>query len=324
MKISYLKTIFRIEALEEINLPYFKGSTFRGVFGNTFKKIVCVLKSKVCDDCILKQNCVYAYIFETPPPAESTAIFNMNKYKNIPHPFIIEPPLDSKKYFQEGEELEFSVILIGKAASYLPYFIYTFSECGKQGIGKGRGRYTLKDVLTNDRKIVYTEKESKIIAPEKQVIEISEDFDETWNSEEEITLNILTPIRLKNRNDLVRNLEFYILIKALMLRMNLLNFFHCEGVEARWNHKKLLDLSRTVRIVEDKTRWYDWERYSSRQQTRIRLGGIVGTIKYGGNMKPFKELLKAGEILHIGKNTTFGLGKYKILEEKNCKKREKM
>lgn len=60
MKITYIKTIFRIEAIEEIKLPYFKGSTFCGVLGNTFKKVVCVLKKKICDKCLLKQSCVYA------------------------------------------------------------------------------------------------------------------------------------------------------------------------------------------------------------------------------------------------------------------------
>lgn len=312
MKIPYLKAIFRIEALDELRLPYYKGSTFRGVFGNTFKRVVCVFKNKVCEECLLKQSCVYAYVFETSPSQRENAIFNMGKYKSIPHPFIIEPPMDGKKYYDSGEVLDFSLLLFGKAISYLPYFLYTFSECGKDGIGKGRGRYTLKEVITEDNQLIYTEKDNKIITPEIKNIEINENIELTNTNPKEIRLNLVTPVRLKNKNDLVRDLEFNILIKALMLRINLINFFHCSGEEAKWDHKNILEKSKEVKIIEDNTRWLDWERYSSRQQTKMKLGGIVGTITYSGSLEPYIEILRAGEILHVGKNTTFGLGKYII------------
>lgn len=44
------------------------------------------------------------------------------------------------------------------------------------------------------------------------------------------------------------------------------------------------------------------------------MGGFVGEIIFEGEIEPFMPLLKAGEILHVGKGTSFGLGKYRILE----------
>lgn len=38
------------------------------------------------------------------------------------------------------------MILIGRAIDYLPYFIYTFEELGKMGLGKGRGEFNLEEV----------------------------------------------------------------------------------------------------------------------------------------------------------------------------------
>ncbi|HDZ02552.1 MAG TPA: CRISPR system precrRNA processing endoribonuclease RAMP protein Cas6 [Nitrospirae bacterium] len=58
-------------------------------------------------------------------------------------------------------------------------------------------------------------------------------------------------------------------------------------------------------------KWYDWERYSARQETKMKMGGFVGEITFEGDIEPFMPILKAGEVLHVGKGTGFGLGKYK-------------
>jgi hypothetical protein len=81
---------FTLKALEPLILPPYKGSTLRGGFGAAFRRIVCVIRDKECSDCLLKGKCVYSYIFETPPPAD-TAV--MRKYEAAPHPFVIEPPM---------------------------------------------------------------------------------------------------------------------------------------------------------------------------------------------------------------------------------------
>jgi len=126
---------FNLKALEPIILPSYKGSTFRGGFGYAFKRVVCAIKDKECTDCLLKERCVYSYVFETPPPSDTKI---MRKYKVAPHPFIIEPPPERRRGYKPDEEINFRLILIGKAIDYLPYFIYTFDELGRIGIGKGR------------------------------------------------------------------------------------------------------------------------------------------------------------------------------------------
>lgn len=46
------------------------------------------------------------------------------------------------------------------------------------------------------------------------------------------------------------------------------------------------------------------------------MGGFLGDITFEGNIEPFMPLIKAGEILHVGKGAGFGLGKYEITKEK--------
>jgi hypothetical protein len=47
-----------------------------------FRRIICAFKGKECTDCLLQSQCVYAYVFETPIPADAQI---MRKYTAAPH-----------------------------------------------------------------------------------------------------------------------------------------------------------------------------------------------------------------------------------------------
>ncbi len=329
MKIYYQKYTFIIEAVDSLYLPYYKGSTFRGGFGNVFRKIVCPLRRMECLDCLLRLKCIYAYIFET-PSQEDAEILNMHKYEKVPHPFVLEPPLTENEFslsseiekkqdrvIQQGRKIEFNLILIGKATEYLPYFIYTFEELGKIGIGKKRGRYKLNEVkllddTTNSDKItVYHGVEKVIRYGRISEINIPDNFKATGKLSE-LIIQFQTPLRIKYNRDLVVYPEFHILIRNLVRRIGLLYYFHCGGKKPTWDFRAIIEHAQRIEIKDSKLKWFDWERYSSRQNTRMKLGGLIGKIIYRGDIEPFIPIIKTGEILHAGKNTTFGLGKYKI------------
>ncbi|HZX49326.1 MAG TPA: CRISPR system precrRNA processing endoribonuclease RAMP protein Cas6 [Nitrospirota bacterium] len=316
MIIRYQKYKFTIEASEALALPDYKGSTFRGAFGNAFKRVVCALKRNDCRDCLLKTRCVYAYVFETSPP-EGTDIMGMNKYEAVPHPFVIEPPVESKRAYNNGDILHFNLILVGKGIDYLPYFIYTFEELGRIGIGKGRGRYKFLSVKDGDEP-VYSIEDKVLRNTVSKELYVHEDFkpDPDMYSdsglEDTITIRFLTPARIKHQRSLAVELEFHILIRNLLRRLCLLYYFHCGGKEPSWDYKGIIREAEKIVIEKDSLRWKDWERYSSRQDVRMKMGGVMGEVTYRGRLKPFTSILKAGSILHIGKGTSFGLGKYEI------------
>lgn len=295
MQINYKILEFTIKAETELKLPDFKGSAFRGGFGNVFRQITCVLKRYDCVECPLKAKCIYAYVFET--VSDGAADFlNMHKYERVPHPFVFEPPLSKKKIFLPGQELNFRVIIIGNAIQYAPYFAFTFKELGYAGIGKNRGKFSVSKILSTNEKTISLQPQ-----------EASE------GSFTKLSLNILTPIRIKYERALIEKLEFHILIRSLLRRLTLLYYFHCGKQPPQIDVKSLIEKAEKVKILNDNTQWYDWERYSSRQNTRMKLGGVIGEITYKGDITAFIPFLKAGEILHVGKGTSFGLGKYKII-----------
>ena len=310
---------FTLKALEPLILPPYKGSTLRGGFGAAFRRIVCVIRDKECSDCLLKGKCVYSYIFETPPPAD-TAI--MRKYKAVPHPFVIEPPFERKRVYRPGEELLFGLVLIGRAIDYLPYFIYTFDELGRTGIGKGRGRFELKTVTSHESpvtsegigNIIYTSETKILTGFGTTTLELPESpFGPADPTPNRLTLSFLTPTRIAYDGSLTLDIEFHTIIRSLLRRISLLSYFHgnSNAIPA-FDFKGTIESAKAVETVDKNLRWYDWERYSSRQEQRIDMGGFVGEITFEGDLRPFMPLIKAGEVLHVGKGTAFGLGRYEI------------
>jgi CRISPR-associated endoribonuclease Cas6 len=344
---------FVLKAVDCINLPAYKGSTFRGAFGHAFKKIVCVrpvrkfrealspaetiLKSEpgvgqrgmisdvvnrgnICESCLLKGKCVYSYIFETPPPSDTS---KMRKYPFAPHPFVITPPLEEKRIYREGETLCFELTLIGKSIDFLPYFIYTFDELGRIGIGKGKGHYHLEEVralnigerLTGKGEMgetIYSGKD-KTLRNNFRVLKIDDlgsfNLSPITFDHSPLTLSFITPTRLKFDGNLSPRPEFHVLFRNLLRRISLLYYFHC-GVELDLDFKGLIERSREVKVQKERLSWFDWERYSNRQDTKMKMGGFIGSITFEGDFGPFIQFLLLGEQIHVGKGTSFGLGKY--------------
>lgn len=302
---------FFLNPVEIIKLPPYKGSTIRGAFGHAFKKAVCVTKEKVCKSCILSNKCVYSYIFETPLPSNSS---KMRKYPFAPHPFVITPPLEEKREYYSGEVICFQLILIGRSIDFLPYFIYTFDELSRKGIGRGSGKYQLLEVRvfhpSDGEKLIYSCKD-KILLSDFKVIKIDDIYSSIYIPSA-IRLEFLTPTRLRYDQRLTSDLQFHILIRNLLRRISLLSYFHC-GEQLDFDFKGLIEDARKIKLLSSNLRWFDWERFSSRQSTRMYMGGFIGEVSFEGDFSRFLPFLLLGEYIHVGKGTSFGLGKYKII-----------
>ncbi|PIV22771.1 MAG: hypothetical protein COS40_05325 [Deltaproteobacteria bacterium CG03_land_8_20_14_0_80_45_14] len=124
----------------------------------------------------------------------------------------------------------------------------------------------------------------------------------------------MTPTRLKYDGKLSPDLEFHILFRNLLRRISLLSYFHC-GEELNLDFKGLIEEAKDVKVQKENLRWVDWERYSNRQETKMKMGGFIGSVTFTGNFKEFLPFLILGEYIHVGKGTSFGLGKYKILRD---------
>jgi len=300
---KFINVNFKLKTLDEIVFPEYKGSVFRGAFGWKFKKLTCVLKHlDDCKECILKKTCPYFNIFENKYYSEKPLL---KTGSSIPHPFVLLPPLDGKRKFTKDETFEFELTIIGKWAQTLPYFLLTFQEIGKSGIGRHKSKFEIEAIYQGDKNIL---NKSDINFNIKEFN--LNDFLKSDAHIKSLFVECITPLRLMKKNKPLCDINFKDFYLSALRRCQLLLYYYDEkSIDELINVKKLNEIVDTIEVKNKTTYWYNWERYSNRQKKRISLSGIMGQIHFEGNISPFLPLLKFAETFHLGKNTVFGLGK---------------
>ncbi len=305
---QYGKYNFKCFFENDAILPPYKGSTFRGIFGHALKKVVCALKRQDCKDCLLKERCIYTLVFETKHALKVPDGFRISA---PPNPFVIEPPLSDETMYKKGCSFDFNLLLFGKVNNSLAYLIYAFDQIGKTGIGKrigeNRGAFSLKEVKYNDS-IIYSDKDRSLInsgEAEEMLLK-----NQTGHNDSTIRIKLIleTPLRLKFENHLKADLPFHVLMRAMLRRISSLFAFYDNG-EPVIDYRGLAERAKNVRIAEQNLSWFDWKRYSNRQDQSMLMGGITGSIIYEGKIAEYMPLIEFCEKVHIGKQTSFGLGK---------------
>lgn len=302
--------LLSFRAKEQLRFPPFKGATLRGGLGFALKRISCPpISRRKCPSCLLNGECAYSYLFETPNTRDGDLLKGVSY---APHPFVLRPPMSDRELYDAGDFFEAEIILVGKALRLLPHVIYAFEEFGATGIGQARGKFVLEKVsgfCGQEWKQVYSSEDELLRErPWQRTMAdaVGEVIDRTVDG---IEVNFETPLRLKSDRYLVETLSFTTLITNLLRRIYLLDQWHCGGNLA-FDHRALIELSRRVATVEQDLRWIDWERYSVRQEATLKMGGLVGRVRFQGPLTSFVPYLKLGEAVNVGKGTAFGLGMY--------------
>ncbi|HXF94116.1 MAG TPA: CRISPR system precrRNA processing endoribonuclease RAMP protein Cas6 [Nitrospiraceae bacterium] len=300
-----------------LRLPLYAGSMFRGAFGLALKRVVCATHTYECVPCGLKDRCIYPYVFETPPPPDTRV---MRKYPAAPHPFVLEPPAGGQTV-APGEAFELGLTLFGRALRWLPHFIFTFERMGRIGFGSRRVTATVTEAngwVDGRCCRIYSAKEGILAGTEAcmQTARLSLHppvGGADGRAKARMEIEFLTPVRVKYDERLAMSLEFHILVRALLRRIAHLSYFHCGGDPSEVAFREWINLARSVQTVSSALVWYDWTRYSQRQQETMQLGGLIGRVTFEGPLGPFVPLLRVGEVTHVGKATSFGLGQYRLL-----------
>jgi hypothetical protein len=301
---------FQFQAIDPIRLPSYSGSAWRGLLGHSLRHSVCVTRAPTCDGCMLRSHCAYSTFFETPPVSAQTA----QRYNALPHPFVLEPPPAGQCEYAPGEPLALGLTLIGPAGDLRPYLIHALQRAGERGLGREGGRFRLHQViqetaLGTDHWQPVFDASHGTLQPLNTAPQALAPCPET------LALDLLTPLRLKQRGHYVRpaQLSARALLGTLATRIELLAELYAAPARAL-ERNALHSAIDQIEIETTSLRWVEWTRYSSRQRTHMQLGGLLGPLRlHGPGLAPLWPLIALGQWLHVGKNTSFGLGRYRVI-----------
>ncbi len=256
-----------------------------------------------CAQCLLQRSCVWPYVFETPPPPDTE---KMRRYPSAPHPFalVVDPaPHDGLYYL--------GLNIFGKAHAHLPYFIHAFGLAGRSGLGKGRDAYNLAQVWQyaegmEDWPVIYAPGEALSPLPQSSL--------SIPPIPTRLRVHLLTPLRIRREERFVGadSFRFADWFGSLLRRISMLTYFHTDTpLEA--DFAGLNRAAQDVPVYHAELRWDDWTRFSSRQQQKIQMGGLVGSFELqGSDLEPFWPYLWLGQWTHAAKGASMGLGRYRI------------
>jgi CRISPR-associated endoribonuclease Cas6 len=307
--ISYLRLQMALQAEEPAMMPAYQGSMLRGAFGNALRRTVCVMGPRqACDCCVLRQACVYTRIFEPfvegePPPF-------LRGIDQAVRPYVFEP-LGREGRMEPGETLRFDLLLFGQAVDLQAYAILAVERMALTGLGSGRARFRLILVEAADpggakRRLFAAGSPPSAVPARPSVLPLAA------LPPGPVILRFVTPLRLKVRDRLTDHPTFRGLAFSMLRRVLEMAHFHVPSAEIDWSFRDYLARADAVHIAGTELRWHDWERWSQRQQTAMKLGGLVGHFCLEGDLAPFAPLLRAAEVVHVGKGATFGLGKVEV------------
>lgn len=304
---------FVCEALDPIRLPTYSGSAWRGLLGHSLRRSVCVTRAPTCEGCLLRQQCAYSTVFESPAPPQTAT----PRYSALPHPFVLEPPPAGQREHAPGERISLGLTLIGPTADRLPYLIHALQRAGERGLGRENARFRLIEVRqetrpgSDDWSCIYASATGTLNAFHSQAPMLGA-------CPQPLRLELLTPLRLKQHGRYVGpdRLDARALLGTLATRLEQLEALYTtpQDQPPTITRASLHTAIDQVAVVSPELRWVDWTRYSSRQRTQMQLGGLLGSLHLSGPGLPtLWPLIALGQWLHVGKNTSFGLGRYRVV-----------
>jgi hypothetical protein len=312
---------FSVRTITPLEVDAASGSALRGSFFNAIWWRFCTNKdAPSCAACPLHTLCPVSAIVA--PLREENS-----RGQDIPRPYVLVPQLAGARRYQPGESFCFGMTLIGNIVQLLPYILLSLPQLETGGLGHvlaenegKRGRFLVEKVetchpFTSERQTIYAEGQTRVQAPAITV------HAEAWSQRvaqldpAQITLRFVTPLRLVDREHLVKQPVFRPLIHRLLERyLALEQHYGNQQPGMSWEEKEAyLHTAEAVICTSDQTTWMELTSYSNRQKRSTPISGLVGEANFQGDLAPFLDLLVIGELIHVGKNAVKGNGQYHIV-----------
>lgn len=301
-EIRYQIYCFILRIKENSTLPVNKTSMFRGGIGEMLLRKYC-LYNRDCENCGFKEACIVPNIFY--------------------HRFRIRPEFaqgkesegyiidctDLRESFEVGDYLEFSLTLFGDVIVYISTIMDAVYMLGQAGVGTDNVHYDVVRIRNSDGEIIM--KDNQVYLRNAAPLLLGDYIDKRMDGldisgdEACVQFKLMSPCSIKSKGELIYEFDADALANSIYRRVYVLNCFEGNEIDRYYENDSPLE------ILEQTSRKVTVSRYSSTHRKKLYLTGFVGEAKLKVKVE-FLPYIIAGEILHVGKNTSMGFGKYLI------------
>ncbi len=259
-------------------------SSFRGIYGRILRDTFCIQRRLTCPGCPM-QMCLYRKIFEEEGQG-------FERY----HPYII------RHVSTLGDTILIEHTILGSLTDYASSILHSLLRLEELPLKIGDCLYpiTIVSISDSDNKTLYSLGRATTNEPSVKTLRFAPEH------MPELVLHFITPLRMKNDGRLMSSFVWKAFLRSLHHRIQYLNT-HFNAP-----HPGLPELWPDESEVHSVMQWQEMYRKSYRQQQKMSLGGLIGTVHISNPHPETLALLKMGQVTHAGKQTTFGLGKYMI------------
>lgn len=280
--LTYLPMKVSLVSLGTAILPEYLGSTLRGAVGQALR----------CD------SRTYNYLYHN-------RSFS-NGRQDIPNPYLIVPSPVNRSEFRAGGELSFRILLLGEAVQYTLPLVEAL-QIGKLGLGVTRYPFVLKKITHDlDQRVIWENDSFHAEAVRSVALPYR-----TLPDVEQVAIRTRTPLRIRRDGALLETIDFVTMIRNITHRL--------EAVAARYGGwvnaaeaERIRELSAQVTVLQNHFAVKPMMRYSNRLGEKMDFSGLNGSMRLQGDLSPFVPWLYAAQILHVGRNTTFGMGSIEV------------
>ena len=300
LPITRLHLTARAEA--PLSLPPYAGSMLRGAWGHALLALAPLPHSSG-QPCALHASCPYCQVFA--PPA--LPAHGLQKFSQMPAPYVIEPPTGGARRLAPGETFTFSLVLMGHALAHLSALLQAWERALRTGLGVQHSRCTLVNVADEISL-------QPLLDEGKQLSFSPNPFPLPPTLGQHATLQLTSPLRLQQQGKPAKahNLDARTLLVTLARRWQLLQDVALGADAPQQDFAQITAQASAITLHDENLRWFDWGRFSQHQQQEMQFGGLLGSVHLEGDLSPFAPLLHLGQWLHVGKNASFGLGGYRL------------
>lgn len=298
LQVKYVKLHFRLKILEDTVLPVQKTSALRGGMGEMLLRINCI-RDRNCEACEYEPECIVRRIMYSKMRIQPAF---MSSGDSVGYVINCE---NYEENFHAGDTLDFDLILFGRMAVYFGQILQAFQYLGYLGLGKNQSRFQIVEVTNSKRKRIMDGND--IYMSRLDMLTIG-DYVAHRKKDAERTEKLVfhTPLALKEQGVYLKEFEISSIIRAAERRLYMLNCY--EGINTA-----RIDFTEQMPIqIKQRSKNFSVRRYSNHHDQKIRLEGICGDVTIENVEEQVQELLLAGELIHIGKNTSFGFGRYSV------------